>query len=173
MLRTGIITSNVILRLMVGRGVAVEEVGFSEKSRKSGDRKCPEDWGKSFVELPDAKQFLRIHGERVFQQPPLLSTSLTKSAPSRVFSSFLFLSHTHLRLRSPACFSGRCRAAILEFLSLSNLQDRFVSLHRLGVAHQTSLRSLATMMILFELPDPSREAGSLFTYPVTILPDHW
>jgi hypothetical protein len=50
--------------------VAVEKVGFSEKSRKSGDRKYLEDWGKSFVVLPDAKQFLRIRGERVFQQPP-------------------------------------------------------------------------------------------------------
>jgi hypothetical protein len=56
--------------------VAVEKVGFSEKSRKSGDRKCLEDWGKSFVELPDAIQFLQIHGERVFQQPQNLSTSI-------------------------------------------------------------------------------------------------
>jgi hypothetical protein len=55
-------------------GVAVEKVGFSEKSRKSGDRKCPGDWEKSFVELPDAIQFLQILSERVFQQPPLFST---------------------------------------------------------------------------------------------------
>jgi hypothetical protein len=46
MLRTGIITSNVTLRWVVRRGVAVEKVGFSEKSGKSGDRKCPGDWGK-------------------------------------------------------------------------------------------------------------------------------
>jgi hypothetical protein len=32
------------------------------------------DCEKSFLELPDAKQFLRIRGERVFQQPPLFST---------------------------------------------------------------------------------------------------
>jgi hypothetical protein len=50
--------------------VVVEKLGFSEKSRKSGDRKCLGDWGKSFVELPDAKQFLRNRSERVFQQPP-------------------------------------------------------------------------------------------------------
>jgi len=54
------------------RLVAVEKVGSSEKSGKSGDGKCLGDWGKSFVELPDAKRFLRICGERVFQQPPLL-----------------------------------------------------------------------------------------------------
>jgi hypothetical protein len=36
-------------------GVAVEKVGFSEKSGKSGARKCPGDWEQSFVELPDAK----------------------------------------------------------------------------------------------------------------------
>jgi hypothetical protein len=55
-------------------GVAVEKVGSSEKSGKSGDGKCPGDWGKSFVELPDANRFLRICGERVFQQPHDLST---------------------------------------------------------------------------------------------------
>jgi hypothetical protein len=48
--------------------VAVEKVGFSEKSQKSDDRKCPGDWEKSFVELPDAKQFLRSRGDGVFQQ---------------------------------------------------------------------------------------------------------
>src|SRR5450755_4472705 len=58
--------------------VAVEKVGFSEKSRKSGDRKCLADWGKSFVELPDAKQFLRIRGERVFQQPLLFAPPISK-----------------------------------------------------------------------------------------------
>ena len=49
--------------------VAVEKVGFSEKSQKSGDRKCLGDSEKSFIELPDAKQFLRNRSERVFQQP--------------------------------------------------------------------------------------------------------
>jgi hypothetical protein len=57
-------------------GVAVEKVGFSENSRQSGDRKCLEDWGKSFVELPDAIQFLQIHGERVFEQPQRLSPAI-------------------------------------------------------------------------------------------------
>jgi hypothetical protein len=65
---------------MVVRGVAVEKVGFSEKSRKSGDSKCSGDSGKSFVELPDAIQFLQILAERVFQQPQDLSTSIRVSA---------------------------------------------------------------------------------------------
>jgi hypothetical protein len=62
--------------LLVGTGVAVEKVGFSEKSRKSGDGKCPGDWEKSFVELPDAIQFLHIPSKRVFQQPQDFSTPI-------------------------------------------------------------------------------------------------
>jgi hypothetical protein len=57
--------------------VAVEKLVFSEESQNLGDRKCLEDWRKSFVELPAAKQFLRIRGERVFQQPPVFSTVIT------------------------------------------------------------------------------------------------
>jgi hypothetical protein len=53
---------------------------FLKKVEKSGDGKCLEDWGKSIVELPDDKQFLRIRGERVFQQPRDLSTSIQLSA---------------------------------------------------------------------------------------------
>ena len=49
---------------------------FSEKSQKSGDRKCPGDSDKSFIELPDAKQFLRNRSERVFQQPQGLSRNI-------------------------------------------------------------------------------------------------
>jgi len=56
--------------------VAVEKVGFSEKSRKLGDRKCPGGWEKSPVELPDAIQFFEIPSERVFQQPLLLPTAI-------------------------------------------------------------------------------------------------
>jgi hypothetical protein len=59
------------------RSVAVEKVGFSEKSRKSGDRKCPGDW-ESFVELPDAIQFLQIPSGRVFQQPQGLSLAISE-----------------------------------------------------------------------------------------------
>jgi hypothetical protein len=59
---------------MLRNPVAVEKVGFREKSQKSGDRKCPGDSGKSLVEPPDAIHFLQIPSERVFQQPPLFST---------------------------------------------------------------------------------------------------
>jgi hypothetical protein len=55
--------------------VAVEKLAFSEESRNLGDRKRLGEVEKSFVELPDAKQFLRILGERVFQQPQDFSTS--------------------------------------------------------------------------------------------------
>jgi hypothetical protein len=60
--------------------VAVEKLAFLEKSRNLGDTKCPGEVEKSFVELPDAKQFLRNRGERVFQQPPLFSTVIWKQA---------------------------------------------------------------------------------------------
>jgi hypothetical protein len=66
--------ANLKLSYVVIIPVAVEKLGFSEKRRKSGVRKYLGDWGKSFVELPDAKQFLRILAERVFQQPPLFAT---------------------------------------------------------------------------------------------------
>jgi hypothetical protein len=69
---------------VVGRGVAVEKLGFSEKSRKSGDRKCPGDWEKSFVELPDAIHFLQIPSERVFQQPQDFSTSIRGKPPQPI-----------------------------------------------------------------------------------------
>jgi hypothetical protein len=61
---------------MLRTRVAVEKVGFPKKNRKSGDRKCLGDWGKSFIELPGATQFLRIRGEPVFQQPQDFSTAI-------------------------------------------------------------------------------------------------
>jgi hypothetical protein len=72
--------------------VAVEKLGFSEKSQKSGDRKCLGEWEKSFVELPDAIQFLQVPSERVFQQPRDLSTSIRISAnPVEVSSRSLVI----------------------------------------------------------------------------------
>jgi hypothetical protein len=56
--------------------VAVEKLALSKKKRNLGDRKCPGDWEKSFVELPDAIQFLQIPSERVFQQPQDFATSI-------------------------------------------------------------------------------------------------
>ena len=47
--------------------------------KKVGNRvmKITGDWEKSFVELPDAIQFLQIPSERVFQQPPGLSLPIS------------------------------------------------------------------------------------------------
>jgi hypothetical protein len=59
-------------------GVAVERVGFYEQNQKSGDRKCPGDSEKSFIELSDAKQFLRNRSGRVFQQLQGLSLVISK-----------------------------------------------------------------------------------------------
>jgi hypothetical protein len=58
---------------MLRNPVGVEKVGFPEKSQKSGDRKCLADSEESFIELPDAKQFLRNRSGRVFQQPLLFA----------------------------------------------------------------------------------------------------
>jgi hypothetical protein len=52
----------------------VEKLALSEESQNLGDRKCPGDSEKSFIELPDAKEFLRNRSERVFHQPRLFST---------------------------------------------------------------------------------------------------
>jgi hypothetical protein len=57
--------------------VGVEKAGFPEKSQESGDRKCLGDSEESFIELLEAKQFLRNRSERVFQQPPLFSPSIS------------------------------------------------------------------------------------------------
>jgi hypothetical protein len=64
--------------------VAVEKLGFPGKSQKSGDSKYLGDSEKSFIELPDAIQFLQILSERVFQHPLLLSTVIGEWAVPRV-----------------------------------------------------------------------------------------
>ena len=77
--------------------VGVEKLGFSEKSRQSGNRKCLGDWEKSFVELPDAIQFLQIPSERVFQQPLLFARNI-KGAH---FAVGFDRSHHHLPKGAP------------------------------------------------------------------------
>ena len=101
------------------------------------------------------------------------STSLTKPVSSRVFNSFLFLSHTLLHLRSPAVFSDGRSAAILEFLSVSNLQARFVSLlSSRSYPPDISPITIATMMISSNsLTVPGRRVA-YSPYPVTALQDH-
>src|ERR1700687_4133310 len=48
-------------------GVAVEKLDISEIGGNLGDRKCLTEQRGSFVEHPDAMQFPRISGQRVFQ----------------------------------------------------------------------------------------------------------
>jgi hypothetical protein len=46
--------------------VAVEKLGFSQKSQKSGDRKCLGDLGKSFIELLTRSSFCEIEVSEFF-----------------------------------------------------------------------------------------------------------
>jgi hypothetical protein len=67
--------------------VAVEKLRFPQNSGILGDRKCLGKPRKSFVGHPDAKLFLRISQEGVFQQPQAISLktpSLVKSDLSAV-----------------------------------------------------------------------------------------
>jgi hypothetical protein len=100
--------------------------------------------------------------DRVFQQPPLFSTSLTKSATSRVFDSFFVPFAQTPALRSPLFPSAGDAPQFSDCSYCPTYETRFVSLHRLGVAHQTSLRSFQTMMMYSNSPQLG-EAGSLFS----------
>jgi hypothetical protein len=51
---------------MVKRGVAVEKVGFSEESRKSGDRKCPGDWGNRLQSFLTRSNFCKLRVSEFF-----------------------------------------------------------------------------------------------------------
>src|SRR4029077_3123735 len=74
------------------------------------------------------------------------STSLTKSAPSRTFRlSFLLLLRTPLGLRSCAWLMIAL-ASFYFFPFHVHPTGSAHSVHHFGVAHQTSLRSLQTMM---------------------------
>src|ERR1700745_3969996 len=88
-----------------------------------------------------------------------------------VLTLFLFLSHTLSQLCSPRCFRASAAPQFSGCFFPVQPTARFVSLHRLGVVHQTSLRSRAPMRMYSNSPQFG-EAGSLFTYPVTLLQDH-
>src|ERR1022692_2890377 len=53
--------------------VAVEKLPFRPKQPNWGDRKCLGKLRTSFVAHPGAIVFLRISGQRVFQQPRLIT----------------------------------------------------------------------------------------------------
>ena len=87
----------------------VEKVQFPPKEPKFGGYKMPRKLRKSFVELPNAKLFLRISRERVFRQPRLLtpiscwvcfSPDLTASFSSVVEPAFCCLDHGWLAVGS-------------------------------------------------------------------------
>src|SRR5713226_7899552 len=98
------------------------------------------------------------------------STSLTTPAASRVFC-FSSFKHTPTSAQTRALTGHEFRRDRRSLASMSNLITRPVLTHRLGVAHQTSLRSLWTMMIYSNSPRLG-EAGSLISLPVTALQDY-
>ena len=53
--------------------MAVEKLDISEIEGNLGYRKCLAEQRKLFVEHPDAMEFLRISGQRVFQHPQALA----------------------------------------------------------------------------------------------------
>jgi hypothetical protein len=95
--------------------VAVEKVGFPEKSQKSGDRKCLGNSGKSFVELPDAIQLFQIPSERVFQQPPLFSTPIRKHVSANDRSAHIFYPSERDNLVVLTLTSGDSQGQIAQF----------------------------------------------------------
>ena len=109
---------------------------------------------------------------KIGSDKPLFATSLTKSASSRVFDSF-FVPFAHTpALRSPAVsFGPAMRRNFSDCSSCPTYETRFVSLHRLGVAHQTSLRSCPTMMMYSNSPQLGRRVAYSLD-PVTAPQDH-
>ena len=87
-------------------------------------------------------------------------------------SLFFYSFRTHsCSCAAPLFLRTSAAPQFLGLFSLSNLRARFVSLHRLGVAHQTSLRSRATMMISSNSPQGGRRVAYSLD-PVTVLQDH-
>jgi hypothetical protein len=56
--------------------VAVEKLHFRQNIENLGDTKCPEKPRTSFVGLPIEEFFQPVFGERVFQQPRLVTTTI-------------------------------------------------------------------------------------------------
>jgi hypothetical protein len=99
----------------VRRGVAVEKVGFPEKNHKSGDRKYLGDSEKSFIELPDAKEFLRNPSERVFSTATGFLNTYSGRKVRRGTTGLNDVSLIHLfeQRRSPRSVSRSCRPRTL------------------------------------------------------------
>jgi hypothetical protein len=103
--------------------------------------------------------------------------SLTTSAVSRTFLTFLLFlglfEHTSTRARQTPLgpTDSAPSLSISSFSCVFTLFAQPVSVHRLGVAHQPSLRPLWTMMS-YSNSLPWGEAGNLINLPVTIVKDH-
>jgi len=89
----------------------------------------------------------------------------------KMFLLLVFLRSAHPSIGAHTPFPRRVIRGNRRSLSfLSSLSARPALIHRFGVAHQTSLRSLGTMMISSNSPR-FREAGDLFKWPVTARQD--
>jgi hypothetical protein len=65
--------------------VGVEKLAFRLKWPKFGGQEMSCDWRRSLITHPDAISFLRILGERVFQQPRLLSPKTTQMVSGGIY----------------------------------------------------------------------------------------
>ena len=86
---------------------------------------------------------------------------------------FLSLSHTHLHRRGLTLFSGQ----LLRRISRVVVRVQPTSSVRVTSSTRCCPPAISPITCdhddVFKLPDPSREAGSPFSYPVTTFSDHW
>ena len=151
--------------------MAVEKLAQSEFAKIGSRQEALQTISPNLLDIFYHPIFDCFQKNRVFQQPPLFATSLTKSATSRVFDSFFVPFAQTPALRSPLFPSAGDAPQFSVCSYCPTYETRFVSLHRLGVAHQTSLRSLQTMMMYSNSPQWGRRVAHSVN-PVTTLQDH-
>jgi hypothetical protein len=88
----------------VVRGVAVEKLAHFDFAKIASRQEALQTISRPHVDIFYHPIFDLSRGNRLFQQPRDFSTSLTKSASSRVFNSVLFFSDTLPQLCSPVVF---------------------------------------------------------------------
>jgi len=94
--------------------------------------------------------------------PFIMRLSLTTPAVARVFS------YAHYTDEHTSSLAHKLRLFVEPVFICFTLSCSALRVHQLGVAHQSSLRSLTTMMS-FSI-SLFREAGSLINQPVTFAP---
>jgi len=87
--------------------VAVEKLARHEFAEIASRQEALQTIFPSLLDIFYHPIFDFFQKNRVFQQPPLFSTSLTKSATSRVFSSFFNSFHTDSYIVQSRCFLRR------------------------------------------------------------------